>query len=210
MKIAICTPVYRDAHWQYVRSLTRMVLFSANSGLDVSYGIHPGHYIGAQRNELAGAAIEAGSDYLLWIDSDQSFPHDTLSRLLARGKDIIGPNIALRRTPTGPSAARFAPDGKPEPVWTRPEQAAANEIEEVDAIGMGLCLVSRKVFEAVDKPWFDHRGEDYRFCANAKLAGFKVWCDHGLSADIGHVHERVLGLADMAADRLIYQMTHKL
>lgn len=204
MKVAICTPVYRDTHWRYTESLANLLLRSPS--VQFVCNIIPGHFIGDQRNLLAERSMEQGAEWLFWLDSDQVFPHDTLMRLLSRKVDIVGPNIARRSTPTGPTAGRLTNDGsRMLPVWTRPEQAQASELEEVDGLGFGICLVSRRVFEAVPRPWFDNRNEDYLFCAKAKLAGFKVYCDHGLTADVGHVGEKVLTMLDTIADRPLIQ-----
>lgn len=206
MKVAICTPVYRDMHWRYAESLANLLIRSP--GIQFVCNILPGHFIGDQRNFLVARSLEQGAEWLFWIDSDQVFPHDTLTRLLSRNVDIVGPNVARRSSPVGPTAGRLADGGsRMVPVWTSPEQARANELEEVDGLGLGICLVSRRVFETVPRPWFDNRNEDYLFCAKAKLAGFKVYCDHGLTPDVGHVGEKVLTMVDMLADRpLVQQM----
>lgn len=65
-------------------------------------------------------------------------------------------------------------------------------LQEVDAIGTGCFLVSRKVMEALEAPFLrtwkpdgmQDLGGDLAFCQRAKAAGFKIWahfeylCDH--------------------------------
>ena len=62
----------------------------------------------------------------------------------------------------------------------------SNKIEgfepfEVDAVGMGCCLIDTKVF-TVPYPWFkcdsmEEPGEDVYFCLKAREHGFRVWVD---------------------------------
>ena len=42
------------------------------------------------RNHLAQMALDGGYTHLFLVDADMSFPGDTLDRLLARNKDLIG------------------------------------------------------------------------------------------------------------------------
>src|SRR3990167_7786312 len=42
------------------------------------------------RNYIAAQAVKNGSEYLFFVDDDQIVPKDTLERLLARNKDIVG------------------------------------------------------------------------------------------------------------------------
>ena len=68
-------------------------------------------------------------------------------------------------------------------------------LEEVTAIGCGVMLVKREVFENTPRPWFWFEqipggkllGEDVYFCVKAQDAGYKTYLDHNLSNAIGHV-----------------------
>ena len=52
-----------------------------------------------QREDMAYAALETGMDYILFIDDDMMVPPDTLFRLLAHEKPIVGA-LAYRRRGT--------------------------------------------------------------------------------------------------------------
>ena len=60
-----------------------------------------------------------------------------------------------------------------------------SKVREVDAGGTGVMLISRKVLEALEDPWFtieDGKSlfvlpEDFRFCQKAKEKGFKIMAD---------------------------------
>ncbi len=49
---------------------------------------------------------------------------------------------------------------------------------QVDAIGMGFCLVQRQVYEKLQRPWYPWitktPSEDFSFCIAAKKAGFAI------------------------------------
>lgn len=77
-------------------------------------------------------------------------------------------------------------------LHTGPESTG---LEPVEAIGFGVTLVAREVFEQTTFPWFLHDydyvekravGEDTWFCWKAQEAGFPVFVDHDLSKDVRH------------------------
>lgn len=196
MRVAICTPVYHDPSYHYTRSLAEMLTVS--NGLNIGYFTSRGSLVALRRNVIAERALRQGADWLLWIDADQSFPPDTLKRLLAHGRDFIGCNIPIRYEPIGPSAGNIGEDGRVRHVWT---EAGNKSVEAVDVMGMGVCLIHRKVFEAVAAPWFSGVAEDHEFCTKAVRAGYRPHVDHALSWEIGHVSERVLTNQDALDDR---------
>lgn len=68
-------------------------------------------------------------------------------------------------------------------------------LEPVEAIGFGVVLITREVFEQTKFPWFEHAydhdqqmatGEDVWFCELAQQAGFPVFVDQDLSKEIRH------------------------
>jgi len=70
----------------------------------------PGTLIFSQRESLAKEALADGAEYILWVDSDMRFPKNTLERLLAHGKKIVGVNAVTRRKPVLPTAINFYED----------------------------------------------------------------------------------------------------
>lgn len=143
-----------------------------------------------KRTRLALRALQHGSDYLLWIDSDQTFPPDALVRLMAHDKPIVGTNIASRHTGK-PTALSFENKNVPR----------KRGLEEVAAVGLGFCLMKTPLFHQVPHQWFAstigpdgayRRGEDVHFCNQARAAGFPIFVDHDLT--IGHLTEQELTL----------------
>lgn len=197
MKVAVCTPTHGHPSYRYVQSLGALLVNPA--GHELKYFLHKFTPVSLNRNRITQAALEWGADALLWIDDDQTFPADTLARLLAHRRVIVGCNIAMRAENPPPTAGVFV-NGEMEPVYTTEELAAGRMLQEVHKIGMGATLIAREVFEKVDKPWFiealspqgNYVGSDVYFFERARKCGFKVFVDHALSWEVGHVHERVL------------------
>jgi GT2 family glycosyltransferase len=94
--------------------------------------------------------------------------------------------------PTGPTAQDYDENDKRIPVYTMPESTG---LQEVGSIGTGIMLIKRRVFEGMSEPWFDmpwqttrgYMGEDVFFCRKARELGFKVYIDHDVSHEIGHI-----------------------
>lgn len=165
------------------------------------------------RNLIVRTFLEnKDATHLFFMDSDMTFPREALARLLSRQKDIVG-GVYFARTDTPiPHFYDFAREDERGVTWYRakaaeytgwldehPEQAAfapnhvftdsPHSMVQCDAIATGCLLISRRVFEAMSDPWFEcwpgmMGGEDFKFCAAARSAGFDVWAD--LSVHCGH------------------------
>src|ERR1051326_3950498 len=155
-----------------------------------------GLYIAQNRNETSKRFVASGSEYWWIIDTDIKFEPGDLGKLLelARPDNIV-------------SALYFARmAGNLVPVWLRyngsqyelqGKLALASDPIELDAIGMGFCVIGRQVVEALGSKAFDHFylngelvGEDVAFCHRAKERGFKIIGDPNTVV----THEKVLGL----------------
>lgn len=158
-----------------------------------------------QRNKLAQAALDQECDYILWIDADMRFPKNTIERLLAHDKDIVGVNATTRTLPVGPTAKQLKIDmEKKENHWHSIKSKGKKGIERVTAIGCGVMLVKAEVYKKTPKPWFyfyelpggKTLGEDVHFCIAAHDAGFETWVDHDLSQEIGHIGQYTYSWSD--------------
>jgi hypothetical protein len=192
--IAVCTPARDMVHTMYSYDLVNMVAYhTLNTNDAVSLKISQGTLIANQRAELSLDAMREGCTHILFIDSDMRFPQDMIGRLLKHDLDILATNCARRRMPTGPTAQLYKENGERELVWTMPESTG---LQEVGSVGMGVMLIKANVFEALAEPWFEtpwrvdkrgYIGEDVFFCQKAAAAGFKIWIDHDVSKEIGHI-----------------------
>lgn len=146
-----------------------------------------GSAIAEIRNSLVRKALkDPDTSHILFVDDDQIFPANTIHKLLSSGKDIVGANIVRKEANPRTNARDL--NGK-DCVWTLPHSTG---IQEVDYVGTGLMLISRKALEAIGDPWFFYDikngvGEDVNFCMNARKAGFNIYIDHDLSKEVKHV-----------------------
>ena len=192
--IAVCTPARDMVHTMFTYDLVNMVCFhTLNTNDAVALKISEGTLIANQRAELSLDAMREGCSHLLFVDSDMRFPQDMISRLLKHDVDIVAANCARRRMPTGPTAQIYKENGERELVWTMPDSTG---LQEVGSVGMGVMLIKAGVFKALSEPWYEtpwrtdkrgYIGEDVFFCNKARDAGFKIWIDHDVSKEIGHV-----------------------
>lgn len=195
MKIAICVPCRDSVMSGFCFDLAKLVGYhSRNTKDEIQIYQMPGTLIFHQREKLAKEALEGGADAILWIDSDMRFPSDTLERLLSHNVSICGVNATTRREPIMPTALDLEMvDGNP--VFQKVETRGKEYVEEVSAVGFGVTLTRREVFEKMPQPWFDILwtdaggiiGEDVHFCIKAQDFGIKTYVDHVLSPYIKHI-----------------------
>ena len=200
LRIAIGTPHNGEVKADYAFSLGKLLLHSASRHQLALFGAR-GSSIALNRMAVADQALEWGADYLLWIDSDHLFPADSLDRLLAHGQDIVGCNYARRSIGQPPTAA-IVQDGQLRYVVTTAQDAEAKRVQQVHALGLGLCLMRADVLRRMDRPWFEAwpGGEDSYFFAKLSKTGTPVYLDHALSWEVGHLGEVVFSNADVAVD----------
>ncbi len=212
--IAVCTPARDMVHTMFTYDLVNLVCYhTLNTNDAISLKISEGTLIANQRAELSLDAMREGCTHLLFIDSDMRFPQDMISRLLAHDLDIVATNCARRRMPTGPTAQVYKENGDRELVWTLPESTG---LQEVGSVGMGVMLIKAGVFKALSEPWYEtpwrsdkrgYIGEDVFFCKKAREAGFKIWIDHDVSKEIGHIgmfefkHDHTWAIRDLEKAR---------
>lgn len=229
VKIAICIPRYGDTKGRFTISLARMIVHTMSRGapdpgrapLQLEIFSLASSDLPAARTLLLKEAISWQAAYTLWLDADHVFPPDALLRLLRHRLPVVGCNQPRRLEPTGPVAVRLNEKGEMEHVWTTEALALAGAVEEVEHVGLALCLMDMKILhqvkEHVEKGvgWGDwnpfarrlypgtssYMGEDVSFFRELREAGVKVYIDHALSWQVGHIHETVLTNAHAEAQK---------
>lgn len=140
------------------------------------------------RNVIAKHFLKSRATHLLFIDSDMLLPQGILERLLAHNKDVVS---ALYFGRTLPWPMFQVKKGNKLVVL---ERFPKNTLFKADSVGLGACLVKRKVIEKVNESLgenepmfkFTYRGkapivgEDTNFCEKVREAGFKIFVDTGL------------------------------
>src|SRR3954463_9955880 len=101
MKIAVCVPHYGDPKARFVRSLADLLIHTLGATITFNGAITRPQIevlweedgpLELKRARLVKRAQLAGSDYLLFIDTDHTFPPDALLALMVHDKPIVGCN----------------------------------------------------------------------------------------------------------------------
>lgn len=132
----------------------------------------------ANRNSLIESFLKTDYQWICFIDSDMLPQPPSVLRLLSHNLDVVGAEYFMRTPPFKPCWREL--QGK---QWNPESQEPC----EVEFVGTGMLLVRRNVIEAIPFPHFEHPipgyGEDRLFCDKARLKGFKIFVDHGLSVE---------------------------
>lgn len=148
-----------------------------------------GSILPRSRYKLVQAALAAQCTHLLFVDTDQTFPRDTLHRLLAHRVGVVAANIATKQMPARPTARHSIIA----PCYTDPD---SHGLEKVWRVGTGLMLIEMdvfrragsRIFEVTHRPELDdYQGEDWTMCEAFERAGETLWVDHDLSKEVGHI-----------------------
>jgi len=142
------------------------------------------------RNKTVHDFLKTDNEYLLFIDNDIMFRPDDIVSLVNRNLPIVGGLYFKKKLPYSPVLNTVVKD-------------YGNGLIEVAELGTGFLMIHRDVFIAIrnqfpentyknesdeaDGEYYDYfrvgvfdgryLSEDYYFCAIARKAGFKVFCD---------------------------------
>lgn len=212
--VMICTPIARNPVWQYTASLASTLMFLNEQGIRVTFQFVVGSsVISKARNELCAHFLMSDFTDLLFVDDDMQWAPNSVLRLLASDKPLIG-GVGRQRVQQ--------PNSNPD-VWCwRPFRGAGDELVQdemgaVKALGLGAAfmLMNRRVLfemakahpewkrpgahdwpEDLRRYYFEffrqnHEGdagemsEDYVFCDRWRALGESVWVDPSIR--LGHV-----------------------
>jgi len=200
--VAICVPVRDTVTAVFAHSLAMLMKKCGETGLATTLHFNMGSEVAMQRQQLVDQALETSCTHIMWIDSDMKFPVDTLNILLSRKKDIVAGNYSTRVPPYRPVA--FASEGNLDQ-----RIFSGTGLEEAFAIGSGMMLVHRRVYENMSRPYYKIEysedfsslvGEDIYFCKKAKEHGYSVFVDHAISDKIAHIGTRAFTVKEDCND----------
>lgn len=172
------------------------------------HAIVTGTAIPRQRNECVKAMLASPElQWLLFVDDDQTYGPDALTRLLSHHRPVIGATILGKYPPYEPWFF-FVENGQLRRATCK--EAAGSKVLEVGAVGTGFMLIRREVLEAVPEPWFeggvlasDGVGEDVLFCLKARQKGYRTFVDTGLK--VGHLTTVSVILDDDGVPQLTHE-----
>jgi len=173
--------------------------------------------------QICNKFLGEGWDYLLYTGDDITFPPHALDRMIAHNKDIVAGLCTWKSPPYWTTGAMECDDGRLRLVLITPEMVQQRALLQVDAVGSGFMLISRKALEAVDDyfrnrlypaipeefrwaappPYFPvtynpqfntNTGSDFSFCKAATRAGCEIFLDCGVVC--GHRWEYEFSVED--------------
>jgi len=187
-----------------------------------------GHRVDRNRDKIVQAfyASDKKPDWLLFLDSDMTFPDDIVYRLLSHRKPVVG-GLYFHRATNVPFV--FMDGGIKTDEWGRKvathtycrdevfdylelagvenkDQAVAvdgpeGRLLKCDAVATGAMLIHRSVLDAIKAPWFEYVGgaesEDLSFCRRVREAGFEIHADLGTIC--GHLSMSAKGYSQFRA-----------
>lgn len=202
LKVLVAVPSMGVWHEEFGKSLCMMLIYAAVRKIEffktqeVKLLSMKGSILPNLRATALQTAKDQNADYLLWVDSDQSFPKETLHALIQHDLDVVGANVATKAIPNLPTARNKPKEGEPDSgslVWT--EEKPKERLEKVWRLGCGLTLMSKRAIQALPMNCFEMRfrpevnryqGEDWQMCEYLEKAGIDIWVDHELSNKVGH------------------------
>ena len=191
LKLSILVPTRDTVHSQFAYCLTQLYNLTREAGIDAYLFFDSSTILLNQRNNLVKKAKEVNSDYILWLDSDMTYPATTALRLLEHNKDIVACNYTKRTKPLKTVAYTNLNDWD---SWVPMEPQG--ELVKVEGVGMGCMLMKLDIFEKIKKPYFEFRykedtqdyfGEDFILLGKLREQGYDVYIDTVLSMDIKHL-----------------------
>jgi hypothetical protein len=208
-EVSIAIPVAQLVDPIVLQSMLGLVNYAAINEIKiVDIGITKGQLIDDARNGLAETFLATNTEWLFWMDSDMTFPKETLVELF---------KVADEKKTKMVTGVYYQRKGNNFPVlWSRGSETETGQISgmensraktnkyvgsflfphpnkkepfKVHAAGYGCVLIHRSVFEVLDRPWFKFIpgtcSEDFYFFINAQEAGFELWATPTL--DLGHI-----------------------
>lgn len=161
-----------------------------STGYDTLVVDQPGPAIDVNRNVICYVALKEGASHIMFVDTDMKFGKDTLEKMLALDKPVVGVASRKKKFPLEYTMEIDIPTG-----WRqmRNDELPERPFSKIDGhpilVGTGIMLIDLEKIKDVPKPWFKldsywndgeppgYTGEDIYFCRKVWKAGLEVWCD---------------------------------
>lgn len=185
MRVALCVPFYGTVSPEFAIAWGNLVAFTQREGVLAGICTTTTAYVDRARNALVRMALDLDPTHLFFCDQDVVLPPETVMKLLAHGRSVVG--VAYRRRTPPHELLVYEPE--PFRIVEPPE----GDLVEVPGLPMGATLVSAEVFRCMAEPWFVatlDQGEDVGWCARVRAMGVSLWCDRTIEA--GHVGLQVV------------------
>ena len=180
---------------KYIEPETFKSIYSQEipEGYETVFQYFFGYRIDQVRNLIADWVINGGFDYLWAVDSDITFPPDTLKKLLSQNAPMISA-VYRQRIAQQEIIELYKPNGAGGVVNMSWDELRNRGIVEIAATGFGCVLINSEVFKKIKYPHFEYHvaldhnntvSEDTDFCSKARAAGFQIFADTSILC--GHI-----------------------
>ncbi len=141
--------------------------------------------------DLVKAALDSGTDWVLYVDDDICTPPDVYFRLREHADPVERPVVSalgfFKEPPYFPSIFKYDGwDGTGVPTIGTPMvdlDFPENQLIKVDGCGMTCMLIHRSVFDRIEKPWFQTAGPDGWFNRQLWYAKIPTYLHTGIIVD---------------------------
>ena len=196
-RILIAVPCHEMVHADFTRSLMEL---ERPEDAEIGFSMITATLIYTARTLIANKAVEMGFDKVLWIDSDMTFPPDTLIRLSRdmdeHDLDMVCGIYFTRKTPVMPSIHKHLHWEIREDGWVDTDCRCYTDYPENSLFGIACCgfgcvMTSARLLKDMNEkygsPFYPlmGMGEDTTFCWRATRNGYRIFCDS--SVKIGHI-----------------------
>ena len=219
VKLFVAVPVYGGVCVEFLQCLMKL---QANPPCEMSLQFLPGDsLVSRARNTLTASFLKTDCTHLLFIDSDLIFSPDTVRRLIAHDKEVIGGFYPKKKQGAVEWVCNSFVEGQQPPQ--------PDGLQSLRYMGTGFLMVRRSVFEQmIEKygatiayhpdpaphtteydiwpvgPYTDAKGftrylsEDWYFCQRWLDMGGTVWGDTHIH--LHHVGQAVYPLQTQMAE----------
>jgi hypothetical protein len=184
-RIAICIPhSYENFQKPFTKSLLGLVsaFYIYNQNLTFRHSleilIQDEGWIDFMRERLSEVALEQGFDYILWLDTDMTFPPKTIQMMLERFEEEpeLEAVTGLYTYKTPPFMPHLYTTLDKEKKFRVAGAFSLKEPIVVEGAGFGCLMMKTSLLKRTPKPWFEFRyptpdrpgaGEDLQFFLKA-------------------------------------------
>lgn len=187
--VLIAVPTRGLIHYKIAQALNNL----AAQGFEIVYS-QSSYGVEAARGRLIKYFLKFPSfslvfSHLLFIDDDILAPKDIVARLMHHDKFMVSASYPiLNDDKVWDSSSVMHGEG-----FYKRMKFAIGPAMQVDACGLGACLIRRQVLVDCFKPDclkidYDNeyeavKGEDYKLCEAVRAAGYKIYVDFSLRCE---------------------------
>lgn len=184
--------------WLRVELTNLLIILSHDFRFEIKI-IYPNHRpVDNNHNIIVKKFLETDYDFLLLFGDDGCPLKNPLDLVLLDKDIVVCPTPQWNDSDTGFPIYWIAMEKVTDGYK---EYKKKEGLQEVDAVGSGNMLISRRVLEKVEAPFMRkwdkdgiaELGLDFNFCEKAKEKGFKVWAHY----DYPSCHFKELNLIDV-------------